>query len=206
MIRSQWMAVLALCLAGSTACGQTYLAGPGTPIQQSPVVPNTSPVAGPQYFSASVGPGMTAPVHPAANWQSYTAPAPGFSPQHGPYHQASSGSVSNPISSSATGQAAGPVGSVYGTGALYPAPQPGIPQQIGGTAIPTHALHPHEMLYAHRYKAVYPPYYYKVNGGWIVTPWGVWSKENWKLQGTTVDVKYKSHISPFAHFHRPVVR
>ena len=90
--------------------------------------------------------------------------------------------------------------------ALYPAPKPGIPQQVGGTAIVNQAFHPHEMLYPHRYKAMYGPYYYKVNGGWMVTPFGVWSKENWKLQGTTVDVKYKSHISPFSMFKKPVIR
>ena len=77
---------------------------------------------------------------------------------------------------------------------------------VGGTAIVHQALHPHEMLYAHRYKSMYGPYYYKVHGKWVVTPFGVWSKENWKLQGTTVDVKYKSHISPWAMFHRPVIR
>jgi len=91
-------------------------------------------------------------------------------------------------------------------GPLYPAPKPGIPQQVGGTAFVHQAFHPHEMLYAHRYKSMYGPYYYKVDGGWMLTPFGVWSKENWKLQGTTVDVKYKSHISPFALFHRPVIR
>ena len=93
------------------------------------------------------------------------------------------------------------------TGAsLYPAPHPGIPHQVGGIAIENPAFHPHEMLYAHQYKAMYPPYYYKVNGGWMVTPFGVWSHEDWKLQGTTVDVKYKSHISPFTHFKPPVIR
>ena len=62
------------------------------------------------------------------------------------------------------------------------------------------------MLYPHRYKSVYGPYYYKVNGHWIATPFGVLSQENWKLKGTTVDVKYKSHISPFALFNRPLLR
>lgn len=97
-------------------------------------------------------------------------------------------------------------GGAMGPGSLYPAPRPGIPHQVGGTMIPTHALHPHEMLHAHRYKSMYGPYYYKVRGGWMVTPFGVWSKENWQLKGTTVDVKYKSHISPFAMFSRPVIR
>lgn len=90
--------------------------------------------------------------------------------------------------------------------ALYPAPRGGIPPQVGGAAIVHHALHPHEMLYPHRYKAMYGPYYYKVHGKWIVTPWGTWSNERWKLQGTQVDVNYKSHISPFAKFHPPVIR
>lgn len=90
--------------------------------------------------------------------------------------------------------------------ALYPAPRAGIPPQVGGTAIVHHAFHPHEMLYPHKYKAMYGPYYYKVHGKWIVTPFGVWSHENWKLQGTQVEVKYKSHISKFAKFHPPVIR
>lgn len=90
--------------------------------------------------------------------------------------------------------------------ALYPAPRAGIPPQVGGTAIVHQAFHPHEMLYPHQYKAMYGPYYYKVHGKWIVTPFGVWSHENWKLQGTQVEVKYKSHISKFAKFHPPVIR
>ena len=118
------------------------------------------------------------------------------------------------MSAAAAGQAAGgsaPVSGIAGqypqTGApLYPAPRPGIPQQVGGTAIVHPAFQPHEMLYPHEYKAMYPPYYYKVNGGWFVSPFGVWSQENWKLQGTTVKVKYHSHISPFALFKPPVSR
>lgn len=93
-----------------------------------------------------------------------------------------------------------------GPGSLYPAPRPGIPHQLGGTVIPHQAFHPHEMLYAHRYKSLYGPYYYKVKGHWVVTPYGVISQENWQLKGTTVDVKYKSHISPFALFSRPSIR
>ena len=121
--------------------------------------------------------------------------------EHGPHFLAHG--MHHPCN--AGGMNAGMIGGNQG-GALYPAPKPGIPVQVGGTTIPTHALHPHEMLYAHRYKAMYGPYYYKVHGGWIVTPFGVWSKENWKLQGTQVDVKYKSHISPWARFHPPVIR
>ncbi len=123
-----------------------------------------------------------------------------------PIHFASNGHV---VSHSPV---AYPNGGLYGNmsagpqGGLYPTPKPGIPLSVGGTAIPNAAFHPHEMMHAHRYKAMYGPFYHKVNGKWIVTPFGVWSRENWKLQGTTVDVKYKSHISPFAFFCRPIHR
>lgn len=180
------------------------------PIQYAPAVPNTNPRTGPQYFSAVNPAGNTLPVHPGRNWQQYSAPAPVHRTSAAPYRGISN-TTNNPASNDnrrndsrrQAGQTR-PVPGPHNTGAaLYPAPVPGIPQQVGGTLIPTQALHPHEMMYAHRYKAMYPPYYYKVNGGWMVTPWGTWSKENWKLQGTMVDVKYKSYISPFALFTPP---
>ena len=183
------------------------------PVEQAPLLPNISSVSGPQYFSATpAGSTNVIPVHPGANWQTYQAPMqiqnvsegqyvyPG-----GPYSPAAPAWKGNGVM---TPQPAGgyypmsPVGKYPQTGAaLYPAPIPGIPQQIGGTAVVNPAFHPHEMLYPHEYHAMYPPYYYKVNGGFMVTPFGVWSQENWKLQGTKVDVKYKSHISPFTLFH-----
>ncbi|MEZ6062649.1 MAG: hypothetical protein R3C19_20080 [Planctomycetaceae bacterium] len=185
------------------------------PIQYTPPVPNASAESGPQYFSAVGSNGQAMPVQPANNWQQYSAPTAVYTGSSAPFHFASSTGMM-----SATSGAAGPyvtgVGDVV-TGspsmgvprtgaALYPAPIPGIAHQIGGVTIPTQALHPHEMLYPHHYKAMYPPYYYKVNGGWVVTPWGVWSHEDWKLQGTTVDVKYKSYISPWAKFTPPIIR
>lgn len=89
---------------------------------------------------------------------------------------------------------------------MYPSPQPNIPHQMGGTIITNQAFAPHEMLYPHTYRAMYPPYYYKATGGWIVTPWGVWSHDNWKLLGTEVEVKYKSRHSHFSKFALPVIR
>lgn len=179
------------------------------PIQQAPVLPNIQTVTGPQYFSATpAGMSNPAPVYPSNNWQAYQAPQQIQMTSGGQYY-------SQPDQYAP----AGPAYTDYGqmnpqrsggypqTGAaLYPAPVPGIPQQIGGIAIQNQAFHPHEMLHAHQYKAMYPPYYYKVNGGWMVTPFGVWSHEDWKLQGTTVDVKYKSHISPLKLFKPPVFR
>jgi len=184
------------------------------PIQMAPVVPNTSQVSGPQYFSAANGRGLAQPVHPGRNWQQYQAPqnvrqtSPGYyqptshafaqPPMNRPVMQRPQAAL--PASTSPSGAPLAP-----GT-ALYPAPIPGIPHQVGGTAISNQFLNPHEMLYAHEYKAMYPPYSYKVNGKWMVTPFGVWSHEDWHLQGTTVNVKYKSHISPFAFFKPPVTR
>lgn len=120
--------------------------------------------------------------------------------------------VSAPAATTAQAQPVPVATMAYGQGypqtgaALYPAPLPGIPHQVGGTAIVNPAFQPHEMLYPHQYKAMYGPYYYQVHGGWMVTPFGVWSQENWKLKGTEVDVKYKSHISPFSFFTPPAIR
>ncbi len=185
------------------------------PIQQAPILPNTDSVAGPQYFSATpAGMSNPVPVHPSNNWQQYQGPQPVHMSSQGQYWNASHYAATGPVY-----QGAAPMSVQNGmypqngsgmypqTGAaLYPAPRPGIPQQVGGIAIENQAFHPHEMLHAHRYRAIYPPYYYKVNGGWMVTPFGVWSKEDWKLQGTQVDVKYHSSISPFTLFKPPVIR
>ncbi|MEY3458687.1 MAG: hypothetical protein RL215_1844 [Planctomycetota bacterium] len=99
-----------------------------------------------------------------------------------------------------------PVGSPVSAGyphtgaSLYPAPRPGIPWQVGGTSIANPALQPHEMLYGHHYRALYGPYYYQVHGHWMVTPFGVWSQEDWRLKGTEVDVRYRTSVSPFSLF------
>ena len=83
---------------------------------------------------------------------------------------------------------------------LYPSPSPYPSRQVGTTVITNPAFAPHEMMYAHRYKSMYGPYSYRVKGGWIWTPCGIKSEEHWKLQGTVVDVRYHSEISPFALF------
>lgn len=177
-----------------------------TPIQYGSQTQVVSPETHPQYFADA-----------NSQVQSYgqTAMVPA---DNGPFQFASSSAGIPPIIQGGGGHSHHPHhlinsaylpgydGAVGNTGPLYPSPRPGIPHGVGGTAIVHQALHPHEMLYAHRYKSMYGPFYYKVHGKWMVTPFGVWSKENWKLQGTTVDVKYKSHISPWAKFHRPVIR
>ena len=76
---------------------------------------------------------------------------------------------------------------------LYPTPKPNIPYQTGATIITNQALAPHEMLYPHSYRAMYPPFYYSV-----------WSLDHCP-KGTVVKVKYRSYISPLAKFIPPAI-
>ena len=93
------------------------------------------------------------------------------------------------------------------TGAsLYPSPHVRIPHQVGGSMIVNQALAPHEMMHAHQYRALYPPFYYKVSGSWIVTPFGVESQDHWELQGTEVEVKYHNKIRLRSRFVPPIIR
>ena len=85
---------------------------------------------------------------------------------------------------------------------LYPAPVQNTPPWNGATIITNQAFAPHEMLYEHEYRAMYPPFYYRVKGCWILTPLGVKQHEVWKLQGTEVKVNYRAHRSPFGRFFR----
>ena len=87
---------------------------------------------------------------------------------------------------------------------MYPSPQPNIPYYVGGSAYTNQAFYPHEMLYEHKYKAMYPPYYYRTKGSWVTTPFGVWSHEDWQVKGTEVEVEYRSHISPLSLFASPI--
>lgn len=87
---------------------------------------------------------------------------------------------------------------------LYPSPVQYTPPWTGGTVITNQALAPHEMLYPHKYHAMYGPFYYNVRGSWIVTPFGVRQHEKWKLEGTHVKVKYHPHHKLFSGFHPPV--
>ncbi len=75
---------------------------------------------------------------------------------------------------------------------MYPSPRPNIPIWTGSTMITNQAFAPQEMLYPHTYRAMYPPFYHRVKGGWLLTPLGVRSHERWELQGTMVQVKYRS--------------
>lgn len=72
--------------------------------------------------------------------------------------------------------------------ALYPSPRPNVPYEVGQTVITNQALYPHEMLYAHCYKAIYPPYYYKNTHGLACLPF--YPKPC--IKGTVVTVKYKT--------------
>ena len=87
---------------------------------------------------------------------------------------------------------------------LYPAPLQNIPHQVGGTVITNPALAPHEMLYEHEYRALYPPFYYRVNGWWAWTPFGVESHDKWELMGTEVRVQYRCRSNPVQNLIRPL--
>jgi hypothetical protein len=86
---------------------------------------------------------------------------------------------------------------------LYPSPVQNVPVQVGGTIIQHPAFMPHEMMYAHEYKALYPPFYYKVRGRWWWTPFGIESHDDWELQGTEVSVKYRTKYNWRAPFFPP---
>ena len=84
---------------------------------------------------------------------------------------------------------------------LYPSPSQNNPAWTGGAIITNQALAPHEMLYPHKYHAMYGPFYYRVRGHWVMTPFGMRQHEQWELQGTEVKVNYRSSYAPFSGFH-----
>lgn len=113
-----------------------------------------------------------------------------------------------PMSAQANVELPGPApqsGYVYLGAPLYPSPQPNVPYWTGGTMITNQAFAPHEMLYPHTYKAIYPPFYHRVKGGWFWTPFGIRSHERWELQGTKVEVKYRSKHPLWPHFATPAL-
>lgn len=143
-----------------------------------------APVAPPRALPAPHAvPGLTGPaVARPASQQPSMAPLPGYN--------------------NAPGVAVVP-GYPYLNAPLNTTPVPNVPYQVGSSMITNQAFAPQEMLYAHKYRAMYPPYYYKVRGHWMVTPWGVWSNDHWELQGTEVKVNYRSNYSPFSLFTPP---
>ncbi len=73
---------------------------------------------------------------------------------------------------------------------LYPCPQPNVPVEVGQTIITNQAFYPHEMLYPHCYRAIYPPYFYENKCGLGCLPF----VPKPCIQGTVVTVKYKSRL------------
>lgn len=127
--------------------------------------------------------------------------------QAGPAAPTDVGSATVAAAGAPTEDAIGPLpGYPYLDAPLYPTPQPGIPPQVGSTLITNQAFAPHEMLHSHDYHAMYPPFYWKVHGSWMTTPWGVWSHDHWKLEGTHVKVKYRSHVPLHALWLPPATK
>jgi hypothetical protein len=71
---------------------------------------------------------------------------------------------------------------------LYPCPKANVPVEVGQTFITNQAFYPHEMLYAHQYRALYPPFFYENKCGLTCLPF--FPKPC--LRGTLVTVKYKT--------------
>lgn len=71
---------------------------------------------------------------------------------------------------------------------MYPSPRQDVPREVGYTMITNPAFAPHEMLAAHTYHALYPPYYYHSKGCLGCIPF----MPKCCLMGTKVTVKYKS--------------
>lgn len=145
-------------------------------------------------------------------------PSAGMSPYQGQavsYHRAAgpTGPAPTPIDADLA-QSSAPIpqpiqqpGYVRLGAPMYPTPRPNIPVWTGSTVITNQAFAPHEMLYPHTYRAIYPPFYHRVKGGWILTPFGVRSHEKWELQGTMVQVKYRSSYPGLfsgAYWHPPM--
>src|SRR5262249_18284595 len=74
--------------------------------------------------------------------------------------------------------------------ALYPCPKPDVPYEVGRTVITNQDPHQHAMLSCHRYRAIYPPYYYQSKCGLACLPF--FPKPC--IKGTVVTVKYKSKL------------
>ena len=89
--------------------------------------------------------------------------------------------------------------------ALYPVPRQDIPMQVGGTVLTNQVIAPIELLHAHEYRALYGPYFYRVKGGWFLTPTGIQSHEKWELLGTKVRVKYRTKFGLLSRFIPPLV-
>ena len=128
-------------------------------------------------------------------------PAP--APQGQGYPMVAARSAMYPMAPQQQRQAAPQQGYPYLGASMYPCPLPNIPVQVGGTQFTNPAFAPHELLYAHKYRSMYGPFFYRVKGSWIWTPFGIESHDKWELQGTEVKVNYKSSISPFSGFIAP---
>jgi hypothetical protein len=81
---------------------------------------------------------------------------------------------------------------------LYPCPRPDVPVEVGSTLITNQAFYPHEMLYGHQYRAIYPPFYYENKCGITCLPFF----PRPCIAGTVVTVKYKTCLP--CGFHPPI--
>jgi hypothetical protein len=152
--------------------------------------------------TAALAVGMTAGVATAQSAIPNAIPAPTAENPALAFHAAEQAA---PVPAAAPAAVNQQYGYVRLNAPMYPAPKPNIPIWTGSTMITNQALAPHEMLYPHTYRAMYPPFYHRVKGHYFWTPLGMRTHEKWQLQGTMVQVKYRSQIPKLFGPHRPVI-
>ncbi len=197
-------ACTAIVSAWSLNCCFAQSAAPDGAASQSP--PASAPAALPPSAHASrrAPEQLEAVPNPPGYAYDRTVTPAGCHVQHNVVvHEA--GPVPAPLYLPPTAPNISPTGYPYLNAPMYPCPLPYIPYQVGGTMLTNQAFDPHEMLYPHTYRSLYPPYYYEVSGGWKVLPWGVAQSERWRLRGTYVSVKYKSSCGIFSGWCPPAV-
>lgn len=165
--------------------------------------------------SAIAGPAATDEAEGRVNLSGLPAATRGIQPVAYEVQQANVEAPVNSGAPAATGSAPGsgaPQLNPYGINVgqypqlnapLYPSPVQHVPHSTGGTIITNQAFAPHELLYPHEYHSMYGPFHYQVKGCWVWTPFGMRQHEQWKLQGTEVRVKYRSHYKLFSGFCPP---
>jgi hypothetical protein len=188
-----------------SACSLNCFAQSAAPSDSAGQAPADAPAAMPEHGATRrVADQPEAVPNPPGYAYDRTVQQTSHSVQHNVVvHEA--GPVPAPLYLPPTAPNITPNGYPYLNAPMYPCPLPNIPYQVGATFLTNQAFDPHEMLYPHTYRSLYPPYYYEVSGGWKVLPWGVAQGERWRLRGTYVSVKYKSSWGLFSGWCPPAV-
>lgn len=187
---SRWLIQAASFAAIAVGCGLPQLSAQTSPFELPLSEETLAPEANPVLLTSPI-PQEATQITAAEPTPIASSPAPAKPAAHGAAAVVAGGVVQQP-------------GYVRLGAPMYPSPRPNVPVWTGGTMITNQALAPHEFLYPHTYRAMYPPFYHRVKGKYFWTPFGVRSHEKWQLQGTLVKVKYRSSW-PLIGPHKPVI-